>query len=199
MTGHLLSLSGDPLSALEKLELDATRGECSLPRFCAEIANIFRVRSHEVAVLELRHAMLHFAHPAELRKTGLIPLISSAQAAKTATSKRAEIFNNFVNVRHSSVFETVKVSSEGGTAIQRLMSAPILNSDGDVLGVIQISRKGKSPMDAGAEFEANDLQVLRDVANSFGRAARHLFGRSPEVAATPATTAPDAGYVAEAN
>ena len=183
------------MSVIEKLELDASRGECTLPRDCSEIANLFQVRTHEVAVLELCHAMLHFTYPAELRKTGLIPLISSAQAAKTATSKRAEIFNNFLNVRHSSVFETIKVSGEAGSSIQRLMSAPILSPTGEVLGVIQVSRKGKSPMEAGDEFEAKDLQTLREVATSFGRVARHLFGRNTEAA----TAVPDAGYAAEAN
>jgi len=141
---------------------------------------MFRVRPHEVAVMELRHSMLHFAYPPELRKTGLIPLISSAQAAKTATTKRAEIFNNFAGIRHSSVFETIKVSGENGQAIQRLMSAPILSPEGDVLGVMQISRKGTTPMEAGAEFEVSDLQTLRDVTNSFGRVAKQLLDRSAE-------------------
>jgi hypothetical protein len=110
----------------------------------------------------------------------LIPLISSAQAAKTATTKRAEIFNNFAGIRHSSVFETIKVSGENGQAIQRLMSAPILSPEGDVLGVMQISRKGTTPMEAGAEFEVSDLQTLRDVTNSFGRVAKQLLDRSAE-------------------
>jgi hypothetical protein len=143
---------------------------------------MFRVRPHEVAVMELRHSMLHFAFPPELRKTGLIPLISSAQAAKTATTKRAEIFNNFATIRHSSVFETIKVSGENGQAIQRLMSAPILSPEGDVMGVMQISRKGSTPMDSGAEFEPCDLQTLRDVTNSFGRVAKQLLERSAEPA-----------------
>jgi hypothetical protein len=107
-------------------------------------------------------------------------LISSAQAAKTATTKRAEIFNNFAGIRHSSVFETIKVSGENGQAIQRLMSAPILSPEGDVLGVMQISRKGTTPMEAGAEFEVSDLQTLRDVTNSFGRVAKQLLDRSAE-------------------
>jgi hypothetical protein len=169
------------VKSLGQLEQEAQRGECTLVRYCAEVAMMFRVRPHEVAVMELRHSMLHFAYPPELRKTGLIPLISSAQAAKTATTKRAEIFNNFAAIRHSSVFETIKVSGENGQAIQRLMSAPILSPEGDVLGVMQISRKGATPMDSGAEFEASDLQTLRDVTNSFGRVAKQLLDRSAEI------------------
>jgi hypothetical protein len=179
---------GETVKSLGQLEQDVQQGDCSLFRYCGEIAMMFRVRPHEVAVMELRHSMLHFVYPPELRKTGLIPLISSAQAAKTATSRRAEIFNNFSMIRHSSVFETIKVSGESGQAIQRLMSAPILSPEGDVLGVIQVSRKGATPMDAGAEFEVSDLQTLRDVANSFGRVARPLLDRSvetPKVEAAP--------------
>jgi hypothetical protein len=119
----------------------------------------------------------------------LIPLISSSQAARTASSKRAEIFNNFAAVRHSSVFETVKVGGENGQAIQRLMSAPIVSPEGDVLGVMQISRKGATPLDAGAEFEMSDLHTLREVSDSFGRVARQLLDATtappPKVEVTP--------------
>jgi hypothetical protein len=170
------------VKSLGELEQEVQRGECTLVRYCAEVAMMFRVRPHEVAVMELRHSMLHFAYPPELRKTGLIPLISSAQAAKTATTRRAEIFNNFASMRHSSVFETIKVSGENGQAIQRLMSAPILSPEGEVLGVMQISRKGTTPVDAGPDFEASDLHTLRDVTNSFGRVAKQLWER---VAETP--------------
>jgi len=187
------------LSRLQQLELDAANGGCSLFRFCSEVASMFQVRANEVAVLELCHAMLHFVHPPELRKTGLIPMISSAQAAKTATSRRAEVFNNFMSVRHSSVFETIKVNGKSSLAIQKLMSAPILSPDGEVLGVIQVSRKGKTPMDAGADFDTADLQTLREAANSFGRMAGHLFDRGAEPSSGPATAAPEADVQSDAS
>lgn len=187
------------MSRLKQLEQDAEKGECSLFRYCSEVASMFQVRAHEVAVLELRHSMLHFVHPPELRKTGFIPVISSAQAAKTATSRRAEIFNNFPSVRHSSVFETIKVNGESSQTIQKLMSAPILSPEGNVLGVIQISRKGNTAMEAGPDFDTADLQILRDAANSFGRMSRQILDHSWGETTSPAPAAEEVDVRADAS
>jgi len=53
-----------------------------------------------VGLLRLEGRMLTFLFPAELRGAGSIPLSSSAIAARTAVSRRAECFNNFAQVRH---------------------------------------------------------------------------------------------------
>jgi GAF domain-containing protein len=133
---------------------------------CANIAEIFRVKDTEVALLELRGKLLHFLFPEELTTAGAIPLSSSAVAARTAQTKKAEIFNSFTQVNHFSIFELVKLGDSGLDAqvIQKLMSAPILSSKGAVLGVIQISRKGPRPAIAGPDFTAADLQKLESVA-----------------------------------
>ncbi len=186
------------MSLLEQLEQQAENGECSMFKFCAEVAGLFRVRAHEVAVLELKKSVLRFVHPPELQKTGLIPLISSAQAAKTATSKRAEMFNNFTAVRHSSVFETVKVSGANAMTIQKLMSAPILSPTGEVVGVIQLSRKGNTQVDAGPDFDIADLQQLREVAKVLGRVADKLFDGEVKLPNAAATAATDADLRADA-
>jgi GAF domain-containing protein len=133
---------------------------------CARVADIFQVRPSEVALLELRGKLLHFLFPAELRTAGAIPVSSSAVAARTAQTKRAEVFNNFTQVNHFSVFELVKIGDSGldDQVIQKLMSAPILNRTQKVLGVIQVSRKGARPAIAGPDFTPADLRKLESVA-----------------------------------
>jgi len=133
---------------------------------CGKIAEIFQVKPTEVALLELRGKLLHFLFPVELATAGAIPLSSSAVAAQTAQSKKAEIFNGFAQVHHFSVFELVKLGDSGldDQVIQKLMSAPVIRSTGEVLGVIQISRKGPRPNIAGPDFTAADLQKLEAVA-----------------------------------
>jgi len=137
------------------------------------LANIFQLRKTEVALLVLQGKLLRFLFPAELRSAGSIPLTSSAVAAKTALSKKAELFNTFANIKHSSVFEMVKLGTADenpdAQVIQKLMSAPILDSFGDVWGVIQISRKGTSPAAAGPDFSEQDLQTLQRCCQSVAR------------------------------
>jgi GAF domain-containing protein len=140
--------------------------DCDAQKLCASIAEIFQVKETEVALLELRGKLLHFLYPEELKTAGAIPVSSSAVAARTAQAKKAEIFNSFTQVSHFSIFEAVKLGDRGLDAqvIQKLVSAPVLNTEGLVLGVIQISRKGPRPAIAGPDFTPSDLQTLESVA-----------------------------------
>lgn len=142
---------------------------------CACVAKIFRVSATEVALLELSGSLLNFLYPAELKTAGAIPLSSSAVAACTARSKRAELFNGFAEVKHFSIFELVKLGDTGldDQVIQKMMSAPVLAGNEEVLGVIQVSRKAPRPAAAGPDFTAEDLRKLEAV----GRFVGGLMGR----------------------
>jgi hypothetical protein len=138
---------------------------------CACIAKIFQVKETEVALLERGGSLLNFVHPAELKTAGAIPLSSSAVAARTARSRQAELFNTFTQVKHSSIFELVKLGDSGldDQIIQKLMTAPILAPSGKVVGVIQISRKAPRPAAAGPDFTPEDLRELEEVALVIGK------------------------------
>ena len=137
---------------------------------CARVAKVFHVSETEVALLELSGSLLNFLYPAELKTAGAIPLSSSAVAARTARTKQAELFNGFTQVKHFSVFELVKLGDSGldEQVIQKLMSAPVLAKSGEVLGVIQVSRKAPRPVAAGPDFTPDDLQKLESVARFVG-------------------------------
>jgi hypothetical protein len=94
-------------------------------------------------------------------------LNSRAVAARTATTKRAEMFNNFISISHWSFFETVRLggsTDQNSQTIQKLMSAPIMDANGQVLGVLQVSRKGATPEAAGPDFRVADLLALKVAA-----------------------------------
>lgn len=148
---------------------------------CASLAKTLGVRQHEVALLHLERRMLRFLHPVELRAAGSIPLSSTAVAARTANVKRPEIFNNFVQVQHSSIFESIKIGSSDGPAdpltIQKMMSVPVMGPDGSLLGVLQVSRKGYDLRNCGPDFTATELGTLMDAAVTIGRLLPHLLGK----------------------
>lgn len=147
---------------------------------CACVARIFQVRETEVALLELSGRLLNFLYPAELKTAGAIPLSSSSVAARTARTKQAELFNGFTQVKHFSVFELVKLGDTGLDAqvIQKLMSAPVLAINGEVIGVIQVSRKAPRPAAAGPDFTPDDLRKLESVA----RFVRRLMAKGRGIA-----------------
>jgi GAF domain-containing protein len=136
---------------------------------CEAIARIFEVRLTEVGLLVIEGEFLKFLFPAELQSAGVIPLTSSAVAARSAAQKQAVLFNRFPHVPHHTVFEQIKLSDskplvELPDPIQKLMSAAMIAEDGNVIGVLQVCRKGMTPGIAGADFTGADLRLLEAVA-----------------------------------
>ncbi len=158
---------------LETEQLASLESQDSSPEaICDSVAAVFKVRKTEVALLEVSGSVLKFLYPAELTKVGAIPLSSSAVAARTARTRKSDLFNTFTRVKHSSVFEVVKLgeTSTDSEVIQKLMTVPILNTNSQVIGVIQVSRKAYSPAQAGADFTTDDLRKLESVALSIAKA-----------------------------
>jgi len=157
------------LDQLEKQE-PPIDGEI-LAAVSGEIAKRLGVESDEVAILELQPTrnVLKFVLPEKLRTIGSIPLKSAgALAARTARERRSDIINNFAQSRHASVFEGVPLGRGEGVHIQKLMSAPIVRG-GTVVGVVQISRKGESLSDCGADFKPSDLKLLQGLNDVLAR------------------------------
>jgi GAF domain-containing protein len=135
----------------------------------ALISKNFAVQAHEVAILGLTPdgKSLRFLAPETLRTVGQIPLTStSSLAVRTVREKRPEIINHFSVVPHASVFEAVPIAEDKrGEAIQKIMSSPIV-SGGHVIGVLQVSRKGKAAADAGADFTHPQLRELKIISDA---------------------------------
>ena len=132
------------------------------------ISKTFKVQAHEVAILTITadDRFLRFVVPEKLQQVGQIPLTSTnSLAARTVREKRPEVINHFAVVPHSSVFEAVPiVQEERGEPIQKIMSVAIAH-DRKVVGVLQISRKGKTASEAGADFTHSQLRELKTVAD----------------------------------
>jgi hypothetical protein len=155
---------------LEQLERETEPlGPEALDSVAGAIAKMVGVKADEVAVLRLRGKVLTFAIPEKLRAVGSIPLSSSSSlAARTARERRADIVNNFAEAPHSSVFEGVPLGQRQGVWIHKLISAPIVRKQ-EVLGVVQISRKGESLRDCGPDFKPTDLKALLQLNDLLAR------------------------------
>jgi GAF domain-containing protein len=135
----------------------------SLPSAVAALAAMFNVKTTEVALLRRDEDNLVFVVPQRLSTLGTIPLsaATTSVAARTASTRRPELLNKFSSTRHASVFEGVKVG-DSVVPIQKLISAPIIHN-GSCIGVVQISRKGKTSAEA-ADFTSQDLETLTEAA-----------------------------------
>jgi GAF domain-containing protein len=170
--GSAVKASKASLSDLENMLSDAPSSD----RACLKLAQILHVRRSEVALLRLEKGSLRFVFPPELRSAGVLPLSGSAVAARTASTRTPLLSNAFMRVKHVSLFEAVKLGvateeEERGQEqmpIQKIMSVPVIDS-GNVVGVIQISRKGLDASISGADFTGDDLKQLEKAAEILAR------------------------------
>lgn len=164
----------------------------SLARLGSQIGNAFKAKKDEVAILRLwpEGRMLSFLYPLKLSKIGMIPLSTThSLAAKTIRDKRGEIVNNFSVYKHPTVFEAIDLSEQERAApIQKIVSAPMI-SEGKVVGVIQISRKGRAGDPIGPDFTPQDLVELTSVGSILGK---YLASLPPEAFAPSKPAKPGA-------
>ena len=147
--------------------LDAALGN----QVAGALAKNFKVKPDEVPILRMAPSgkQLEFIVPEKLGKIGTIPMTSTnALAVRTARDRRAEFVNNFTAATHPTVFEAVKLGKEGGDPIQKILSVPVL-AEGKTVGVLQISRKGKTTQAAGPDFAAKDVEELTQVATALSK------------------------------
>ena len=142
-------------------------GPADIENLCAVIGRMFGVDRSGVGLLKVRGLTLEFVYPFALKSSGRIAVTSPAVAARTATTRKSELFNSFANVSHNSVFELVPLADCTRAAdplrIQKLMTAPVLDSN-KAIGVIQIARKGTNPDEAGPDFTEQDMEKLNRIA-----------------------------------
>lgn len=171
--GSAVKAAKTNVSELEKLLAESA----STDRVCLKLAQLLRVRRNEVALLRLEKGSLRFIFPPELRSAGVLPLSGSAVAARTAATRTPLLSNTFMRVKHVSLFEAVKLGpgspeedrSQEQMPIQKIMSVPVAPAGGDVIGVVQVSRKGFDTSVAGADFTGDDLKQLERAAEIISR------------------------------
>jgi len=164
-------------SAARVGDLERTLTESPTPKkVCHKLAQILHVRRNEVALLRSEKGSLKFIYPFELRAAGVIPLSGSSVAARTASTRTSFLSNSFIRVKHVSLFESVKLGiaedreDSEQMPIQKIMSVPITETNGNVVGVVQVSRKGLDAVLAGADFTGEDLKQLEQAAEILARA-----------------------------
>ena len=78
-------------------------------------------------------------------------------------------------MRHVSFFESIKIKDRA-LPIQKMITAPIFDGE-EAVGVVQISRKGETPRDAGPDFTTADLKKAEEL---FSKIAPELIKGRPD-------------------
>ena len=128
------------------------------------LAKRFAVREAEIALLLLRpnRQVLRFAHPLEhfRGQTNVFPVNSPGVATKVLRSGRGMIHNDMSQVGHLEMYEWIPTGREKPKEIQKMIAAPLSLGEGEVIGVVEVSRKGETPQEAGSNFTPVELTEL---------------------------------------
>lgn len=138
-------------------------------KYAAEgLAAVFGVRQHEVglfSVSQKKHEIT-FVWPLSMAKIGHIPLNAvNSLVAKTANEQKSYLDNAFAGSRHLFIFEHMLAEKSERIPVQKILSVPI-TAAGIVVGVVQITRKAASPVEAGEDFTQGNLAVLEALATT---------------------------------
>jgi len=123
--------------------------------------NLF-LGQYEVAVFltNLEKTVLSFACPTYLVNSGMIPVSSTeAFTASIYRTGRGIVENSLQQQKHLGIFEIIR-TPEGKIMPVFKMIGALIEYEGEKIGVIEVSRRGLSPGDAGEDFTESDLQFL---------------------------------------
>jgi hypothetical protein len=170
----LAAMAGKKAEVPDPLELFLDMAE----RMVKVVSAAFSAKNDEVAILFLTSDSSHlrFAAPRKFATLGTIPVTKRDSIAVNVFQKQqGEVMNNVPMVRHVAFFESVKLRDRV-VPIQKMITVPIL-FDGQPVGVAQVSRKGETPSEAGADFTAADVKKAEDL---FHAVAPYLVQARPD-------------------
>ncbi len=135
-----------------------------LQALSAGISRALALRPDELAILVLSpdRTMLRFVYPAELAEggTNAFPLTAASLAGRVLQSGRNALFNTAQDIPHLGFYERIRIKGEKPLRIQKLLVVGVKGPDGKVQAVIEASRRGQAPAEAGPDFRPEDQRLL---------------------------------------
>lgn len=134
------------------------------------VSQTLNVKQDEIAILLLTstQSTLKFIWPPPLfdSNAALPADYQSAFASSVLKTMKGKVDNKVSESKHLKFFENVKGLETSGIPIQKMIGVPLIH-EGKGVGVLEVSRKGKSPEAAGPNFTAEDGQKLVALAKDF--------------------------------
>lgn len=133
------------------------------------IAEALNVKPDEVAILLLTSSRntLKFVWPPALSKSlSAFPATHKYAFASTILSTlKGKVDNKIAESKHLRFFENVKGMETSGVPIQKMVALPIMDASTPI-GVVEVSRKGRTLQEAGPNFTPQDAQALVGVCKA---------------------------------
>ncbi len=106
---------------------------------------------------------LTFAYPFHLAHGNTLPVDRESIAGRVVLSKKPSVENDVPNEPHRDFFERIPDTEGAVRPIQRMIAAPLVTAEGEVIGVVEICRTGSTPPD----FSPQDAENLGKCCRAF--------------------------------
>jgi hypothetical protein len=159
---------------IKKIAKEAGKGKDGLSQAARAIAEAvgqsIAVKSDEVAILLLTTSgnTMKFIWPAPLYESNAaLPAdYQNAFASSVLKTMKGKVDNKVSESKHLRFFENVKGLETSGVPIQKMIAVPLVHEQ-KAIGVLEVSRKGKTPDAVGPNFTPEDGQKLVALAKEF--------------------------------
>lgn len=111
--------------------------------------------------------MLTFAFPPHLAEGNTLPLDQNSVAGRVFLNRAVAVENQLKREAHKDFFERIPNERGAVRPIQKMVAAPIAGTDGEPIGVAEVSRVGESLAAAGPDFTPQDAENLLKTCRAF--------------------------------
>ena len=110
---------------------------------------------------------LTFAYPEHLARGNVLPIDQNSFAGQVVLKRSVLLENSVPEEPHKDFFERIPDPTGEVRAIQKMIAAPLLDAEGEVIGVVEVSRTGRESAGPDASFTSKDAENLEKSCRVF--------------------------------
>ena len=128
-----------------------------------------QARNGQTAILMVDPELeqLTFAYPEHLARGNTLPIDRNSFAGQVVLQKSVMLQNNVPAEPHKDFFERIPNPDGMVRPIQKMIASPLLGRDGEVIGVVEVSRTGREGSGTEANFTPRDATNLEKSCRVF--------------------------------
>lgn len=120
---------------------------------------------------------LRFVYPEHLAGGNVLPIDNKSFAGQVVLKKAVFMENAVPKEPHKDFFERIPDPAGNVYSIQKMIAAPLLGREQEVIGVVEVSRAGQESAGADANFTSRDVQNLEKSCRVFAPFIAHTWTR----------------------
>ncbi len=133
----------------------------------AALGGVARNGQTAILMVDRDLGQLIFAYPEHLARGNVLPIDDKSFAGQVVTRKAALLENSVPREPHKDFFERIPDPAGEVRSIEKMIASPLFGAEGEVIGVIEVSRAGQESTGMEANFQPRDVANLEKSCRVF--------------------------------